>query len=90
MDPIVRIQPRSADLGDGMLVRRALPNRQQRMVGAWCFLDHAGPVRFEPGKGMHVGAHPHIGLQTFTWLIERSCTATAWATSRSSAPARSI
>ena len=70
MNPIVRIQPRSADLGDGMLVRRALPNRQQRMVGAWCFLDHAGPVRFEPGKGMHVGAHPHIGLQTFTWLIE--------------------
>ena len=47
-----------------------LPNGQQRMVGAWCFLDHAGPVRFEPGKGMHVGAHPHIGLQTVTWLIE--------------------
>ena len=70
MNPIVRIQPRSADLGEGMLVRRALPSRQQRMVGAWCFLDHAGPVQFEPGKGMHVGAHPHIGLQTFTWLIE--------------------
>jgi redox-sensitive bicupin YhaK (pirin superfamily) len=70
MNPIVRIQPRSADLGDGMLVRRTLPNRQQRMIGAWCFLDHAGPVDFEPGKGMHVGAHPHIGLQTFTWLIE--------------------
>lgn len=40
------------------------------MVGAWCFLDHAGPVDFAPGQGMHVGAHPHIGLQTFTWLIE--------------------
>ena len=70
MNPIARIQPRSADLGEGMLVRRALPNPQQRMIGAWCFLDHAGPVEFEPGKGMHVGAHPHIGLQTFTWLIE--------------------
>lgn len=70
MSPIVRIQARSADLGDGMLVRRALPSRQQRMVGAWCFLDHAGPVQFDAGKGMHVGAHPHIGLQTFTWLIE--------------------
>lgn len=70
MNPIVRIETRSADLGDGMLVRRALPSRQQRMVGAWCFLDHAGPVQFEAGKGMHVGAHPHIGLQTFTWLIE--------------------
>lgn len=70
MNPLVRIEPRSADLGDGMLVRRTLPSRQQRMVGAWCFLDHAGPVDFPAGKGMHVGAHPHIGLQTFTWLIE--------------------
>ena len=70
MSPIARIEARSADLGNGMLVRRALPNRQQRMVGAWCFLDHAGPVAFAPGHGMHVGAHPHIGLQTFTWVIE--------------------
>lgn len=69
MNPITRIEARSADLGEGLLVRRFLPNRQQRMVGAWCFLDHAGPVDFAPGKGMHVGAHPHIGLQTFTWLI---------------------
>jgi redox-sensitive bicupin YhaK (pirin superfamily) len=70
MPPILRIASRSADLGGGMLVRRALPSRQQRMVGAWCFLDHAGPVAFPPGRGMHVGAHPHIGLQTFTWLLE--------------------
>lgn len=70
MSAIVRIASRNADLGDGMLVRRALPSRQQRMVGAWCFLDHAGPVDFAPGRGMHVGAHPHTGLQTFTWLIE--------------------
>ena len=70
MSPIERIAPRVADLGDGLLVRRALPARQRRMVGAWCFLDHAGPVDFAPGKGMHVGAHPHTCLQTFTWLIE--------------------
>jgi hypothetical protein len=70
MPTLLRIATRSADLGDGMLVRRALPSRQQRMVGAWCFLDHAGPVDFPPGRGMHVGAHPHIGLQTFTWLLE--------------------
>ena len=69
MNAITRIEARSADLGEGMLVRRFLPSRQQRMVGAWCFLDHAGPVDFARGKGMHVGAHPHIGLQTFTWLI---------------------
>ena len=70
MSPTLRIEPRLADLGDGVLVRRTLPSRQQRMVGAWCFLDHAGPVQFESGKGMHVGAHPHIGLQTFTWMLE--------------------
>ena len=70
MNPITRIEPRLADLGDGVLVRRTLPSRQQRMVGAWCFLDHAGPVQFAPGKGLHVGAHPHIGLQTFTWMLE--------------------
>lgn len=67
---IERIEARVADLGNGMAVRRALPTRQRRMVGAWCFLDHAGPLRFAPGQGMHVGAHPHTGLQTFTWMIE--------------------
>lgn len=70
MPNIVRIESRRADLGNGMEVRRALPTRQQRMVGGWCFLDHLGPVQFASGDGMHVGAHPHIGLQTFTWLIE--------------------
>lgn len=70
MNPIQRIGGRPSDIGDGMMVLRALPSRQRRMVGAWCFVDHLGPVQFAPGKGMHVGAHPHIGLQTFTWLIE--------------------
>jgi redox-sensitive bicupin YhaK (pirin superfamily) len=70
VSPIKRISPRSTDLGDGMLVLRALPTREQRMVGAWCFLDHLGPVDFPPDRGMHVAAHPHIGLQTFTWMIE--------------------
>lgn len=70
MLPVTRIVARNADLGEGMIVRRILPSRQQRMVGAWCFLDHAGPVEFAPNHGMHVGAHPHTGLQTFTWLIE--------------------
>lgn len=67
---IERIEPRVADLGGGMVVRRALPTRQRRMVGAWCFLDHAGPLGFAPGQGMQVGAHPHTCLQTFTWMIE--------------------
>ena len=57
-------------LGEGMEIRRALPTARKRMIGAWCFLDHAGPVQLGPDDGMHVGAHPHIGLQTFTWMIE--------------------
>jgi len=64
------IPARHADLGGGLAVARALPSAARRTVGAWCFLDHAGPVRFPPGAGMRVGPHPHIGLQTFTWMIE--------------------
>ena len=68
--PPQRYAARSAIVGEDTPIRRALPNAARRTVGAWCFLDHAGPVQFKPGHGMHVGAHPHIGLQTFTWMIE--------------------
>ncbi|PKO32193.1 MAG: pirin family protein [Betaproteobacteria bacterium HGW-Betaproteobacteria-7] len=70
MTTIQRIAGRLSDIGEGMTVLRALPTRQRRMVGAWCFLDHLGPLQFAPGQGLHVGAHPHTALQTFTWLIE--------------------
>ena len=70
MPPIPqRIAAHIADVG-GIPVRRALPTRERRMVGAWCFLDHAGPVDYAAGGGVQVGPHPHIGLQTFTWMIE--------------------
>lgn len=65
-----RIIARESIVGTDTTIRRALPHRDRRMVGAWCFLDHAGPVQFKPDRGLHVGAHPHIGLQTFTWMIE--------------------
>jgi redox-sensitive bicupin YhaK (pirin superfamily) len=68
--PILRIEGRVAEIGGGLKIARMIPNRFQRTIGAWCFLDHAGPVNFAAGKGMHVSPHPHIGLQTFTWLIE--------------------
>ena len=50
-------------------IRRALPQRRRRTVGAWCFADHAGPVTFAVGSGPDVGPHPHMGLQTVTWLL---------------------
>ncbi|TDX29837.1 hypothetical protein DFO67_10675 [Modicisalibacter xianhensis] len=67
---IQHIPPRTADVG-GIPVNRVLPSRHRRLVGAWCFLDHAGPAIFKgDAKGLQVGPHPHIGLQTFTWMIE--------------------
>jgi redox-sensitive bicupin YhaK (pirin superfamily) len=53
-----------------MLVRRTLPHRDRRTVGAWCFVDHFGPQEASDGPVMHVPPHPHTGLQTVTWLIE--------------------
>ncbi len=68
--PFQRIAARSAEIGGALTVKRLLPSRHRRMIGAWCFLDHAGPADFAPGGGMRVGPHPHIGLQTFTWMIQ--------------------
>ncbi len=51
-------------------VRRALPRRGRRTVGAWCFADHMGPATVTEDQGLDVGPHPHIGLQTVTWLID--------------------
>jgi redox-sensitive bicupin YhaK (pirin superfamily) len=53
----------------GMTVVRTLPNKRRRMVGAWCFLDAYGPHDLVAGPGMRVGPHPHIGLQTVSWLV---------------------
>ena len=51
-------------------VRRLLPQRHRRTVGPWCFEDHMGPTEVTPTRGLDVGPHPHIGLQTVTWLTE--------------------
>lgn len=67
---VQRVTARPAEIGGSVVVHRLIPSRQRRMVGAWCFLDHAGPAVFEHGPGMRVGPHPHIGLQTFTWMLQ--------------------
>jgi redox-sensitive bicupin YhaK (pirin superfamily) len=56
-------------LGD-LTVLRALPVRGRRMVGPWCFLDRFGPLSFTEGMPMDVAPHPHMGLQTVSWLLE--------------------
>ncbi|WP_091417398.1 pirin family protein [Friedmanniella luteola] len=57
-------------LGKTTEVARLLPDRQVRMIGAWCFLDHYGPEDLGDAPGMRVWAHPHTGLQTVSWLLE--------------------
>ncbi|MGW0433564.1 pirin family protein [Micromonospora sp. NPDC003197] len=57
-------------LGRYTTVRRLLPQRQRRMVGAWCFVDHFGPDDVTGRPGMQVPPHPHTGLQTVTWLLD--------------------
>src|SRR5687768_4696407 len=53
-----------------LAISRALPVKDRRLVGPWCFLDRFGPLTFSDGKPMDVAPHPHIGLQTVTWLLQ--------------------
>ena len=63
------LEARKAAVGDGTEVRRLLPQRTLRTIGAWCFLDHYGPDDVSAGPGMQVPPHPHTGLQTASWLF---------------------
>ena len=65
------IVPRARDLG-GFEVRRALPSAQRQMVGPFIFFDQMGPALMQPGQGIDVRPHPHIGLSTVTWLFDGS------------------
>lgn len=66
------VPPRDVPLGGprAMTVRRTLPSRGRSLVGPFCFADHYGPDDIAQTGGMDVPPHPHIGLQTVTWLFE--------------------
>ena len=66
---IQSLPARATELGS-LKILRGLPRRQRRMVGPWCFLDRYGPISFTAEKPMDVAPHPHIGLQTVSWLLE--------------------
>ena len=61
------LRPREVPLGGprALRVQRTLPQRQRSLIGAWCFVDHYGPV----SARMDVPPHPHTGLQTVSWLF---------------------
>lgn len=67
--PPTSYTPRTTHLGTLAIVR-ALPVKGRRMVGPWCFLDRFGPLSFTDGMPMDVAPHPHIGLQTVSWLLD--------------------
>jgi hypothetical protein len=68
--PAVRaiLHPVDRDLG-GFSVRRLLPSDRLKSVGPFVFFDHLGPAQFQPGAGIDVRPHPHIGLATITYLF---------------------
>jgi redox-sensitive bicupin YhaK (pirin superfamily) len=63
-----RFAGKQVPLGESTEVRRLLPNLGRRLVGAWCFIDHYGPDDVLTTPGMQVPPHPHMGLQTVSWL----------------------
>jgi redox-sensitive bicupin YhaK (pirin superfamily) len=64
----VVLEPRDQDIG--VPVRRLIPQRGHRACGPFVFFDHMGPVDLEPGRGLDVRPHPHIGLATVTYLFD--------------------
>ena len=74
---VTTAEPPSVEVTDGReavvgttTVRRVLPRRTRRTVGAWCFADHMGPEQVTETEGLDIGPHPHMGLHTVTWLVE--------------------
>ena len=67
---VLTLSGHEKDLGGGLKVRRLLPSLTRRTVGPFVFLDHFGPIDFQPGMNTDVRPHPHIGLATVTYLFE--------------------
>ena len=38
------------EITGGIPIQRALPNKARRVIGAWCFADHAGPATLPPER----------------------------------------
>ena len=66
LEPLPR---REAQVGP-LTLQRVLPARGRRMIGPWCFFDRYGPMSFAQNPAMDVAPHPHIGLQTVSWLFD--------------------
>jgi redox-sensitive bicupin YhaK (pirin superfamily) len=72
MTELIRWSGRVSELAGALTVRRVLPAVARRAVGPFVFFDHFGPVTLPADMDSDVGAHPHIGLATVTYLFEGS------------------
>ena len=63
--------PKVSDLGN-FKVLRVLPtsNPKRYTVGPFIFWDQMGPGEFLKDQGLDVRPHPHIGLETITYLFD--------------------
>ena len=59
---------RRADIGE-LTIYRILPNRYANAVGPFVFLDHIAPKMNTITKKGGMGAHPHRGIATLTYIL---------------------
>jgi redox-sensitive bicupin YhaK (pirin superfamily) len=65
----LKISAKESPLTGNFSVYRALPRRELRRVGGFVFFDHFDVENIAP-EDFDVPPHPHIGLQTVTYLFE--------------------
>lgn len=63
------LRAKESRLPGDFMVYRALPRREVRRVGGFVFLDHFDEQGVT-GEVFDVPPHPHVGLQTVTYLLE--------------------
>ncbi len=62
-------QGHRADLGP-LQIQRILPNRYADAVGPFVFLDYVAPAIKETINKNGMGAHPHRGIATLTYILQ--------------------
>ncbi len=65
----LKLAAKESPLTGNFSVYRALPRRELRRVGGFVFFDHFDAPDINPAQ-FDVPPHPHIGLQTVTYLFE--------------------
>lgn len=62
-------QGQRADLGP-LHIQRILPNRYVDAIGSFVFLDYVAPAIKETINKNGMGAHPHRGIATLTYILQ--------------------